>query len=62
MGPRDRPGQVGGDQLPDLTGDHAGDQAQHQGLLSHQALLPGHEVGALAVVVAKHGNMKFFKL
>ena len=54
MGPRHRPGQVGGDQLPDLTGDHAGDQAQHQCLLSDQALLPGHEVGTLSLVVAKN--------
>ena len=52
MGPRDWPGQVGGDQLPDLTGDHAGDEAQHQRPLPHQALLPSHEVVALRLVVA----------
>merc|ERR1719477_62941 len=51
VGATDRPGQVGGHQLPDLAGHHAGHHAQHQGLLLHQCLVMIHVVIALCFVI-----------
>ena len=41
VGATDWPGQVGGNQLPDLAGHHARQQAQHQRPLSQQHLVNG---------------------
>ena len=53
MGAADRPGEVGGDQLPDLRGHHRGHQPQHQRPLPQQrSLRAEHEEAALGGVVA----------
>ena len=57
VGAADWPGEVGGDQLPDLRGHHRGHQPQHQRPLPQQRSLRGrgraeHEDAALGGVVA----------